>query len=602
MADCARQVRGCRGLDRRDILRGLAWTPGASLTRCECMPNRDLFFYWTFSSFVPGSIPRSKYNAFREIHAGAVACFGLLSRIEDVVMARRVVDWRRVDALTSELATRIRQLADQLQVMNPVRFMDVHDWVAKVGFYARLATAMDAIPATPPYCVPIQPHRSADKQAWSVLNLVDAIDTRLTGLLLTPSLFQYFIEANDLRPALDALLQTIDAGAPDEIARVSQELRALIRAGALPDALVAGLEITAEDAFPGQVGLTLWVFVGQDEDASCVGRFASVRPGNLVEAWIEAIAVKYAPEAILRRLGTGLADDEHPLTVLALPDGAASIVESEERFPSAEALLPRLESILPHVVRLHVFQAQGESLRAEHCRSLHDLVCLCLERGLAQIFSFAGRPALGLASIKQLRLEIPVACNVFNLGGGLFPSAVEKSVVSMEDIRSAPAWSLLMGLTSPLVRWPGTTREEIDGAIPHSSSYAVVSQLYMYCTLRLAQNLYVVECDCDDDGSSGHIGYRFKGGNGTWEQRSRRLEIMRAVLAEEGFVVSSRGDYLEAVRGDVEDVFLQRNLVSLGLLVAWVQSMGVEALGTLSPDQGAARFKALLTDFLSPSL
>jgi hypothetical protein len=59
---------------------------------------------------------------------------------------------------------------------------------------------------------------------------------------------------------------------------------------------------------------------------------------------------------------------------------------------------------------------------------------------------------------------------------------------------------------------------------------------------------------------------------------------------------------LEAVRGDVEDVFLQRSLVSLGLLVAWVQSVGVETLGKLSPGQGAGRFKALLTDFLSSPL
>ncbi len=566
------------------------------------MPNRDLFFSWTFASFAPGSIPRSKYNAFREIHAGAVACFGLLARIEDVVMARRVVDWCRVDALTSELAARIRQLADQLQVMNPVRFMDVHDWVAKVGFYARLATAMDAIPATPPYCVPIQPRRSADKQAWPVLDLVGAADKHLAGLVLTPSLFQYFIEANDLRPALDALLQSLDAGVPDEIERVSQELRALIRAGVLPDALAAGLEIAAEDAFSGQTGITLWVFAGRDGDASCVGRLEAVRPRNLVAAWIEAVAFKYAPEALLRRLGTGLADDEYPLTVAAFPDGAAAIAVSETRLPSAEALLPRLESILPHVARLHVFQAQGASLRAEHCRSLHDLVCLCLERGLAQIFSFAGRPALGLSSIKQLRLEIPVACNVFNLGGGLFPSAVEKSVVGMEDVRSTPAWSLLMGLTSPLVPWTGPAHEDTDDVAPHSSSYAVMSQLYMYCTLRLAQNLYVIECDCDDEGSSGHIGFRFKGGNGTWEQRSRRLEIMRVVLEGEGFEVRSRGDYLEAVRGEVEDVFLQRNLVSLGLLVAWVQSVGVETLGKLSPGQGAGRFKALLTDFLSSPL
>lgn len=563
------------------------------------MHDLELFSHWTFAAFTPGSIPRSKYNAFREIHAGAVACFDFLSRIEDVIMARRVVDWRRVDALTSELAARIRQLADQLQIMSPVHFMDVHDWVAKVGFYARLATAMDTISATPPYCVPVRPRNAADRTSWPVLDLVQADTEDRVGLLFTPSLFQYFIEANDLRPCLDAVLRDVDIDAPEELGDASHELRNFIQGATLPGALGTELEIAVEDVFSSKMDVTLWVFVGQGKDAVCVGRLEKIRPGDLVASWIKACAAKYAPTAIRRRLDLGLADDEHPLTVLALPDGAAVVEMAADTPPRPDALLRRLESILPHVTRLHVFQAPGEPLRAEHCRSLHDLACLCLERGLAQIFSFAGLPALGLASIKQLRLDIPVICNVFNLGGGLFPSAVEKSAVGVEDVRSAPTWSLLMGLTSPLARWSGGMREEFDDTPPHSSSYAVISQLYLYCTLRLDQNLYVVECDCDDDGGFGHIGYRFKGGNGTWSQRSRRLEVMRRVLTEEGFVVRSCGDYLEADRRDVEEVVLQRNLVSLGLLVAWIQTSGVEGLDDLSPDQGMRRFKALVTDFLS---
>ena len=566
------------------------------------MNDLDLFSHWTFASFASGSIPRSKYNAFQKIHVGSVACFDLLSRIEDVAMSRRVVDWCQVDALVSDLGARIRQLADQLQIMNPVHFMDVHDWVAKVGFYARLASAMDAIPATPPYCVPVRLHATADRQAWPVLGRVRTDSADQAGLLLTPSLFQYFIEANDLRPGLDAVLRCIDAAFPEELARASHELQALVRAGALPDGLGSGLEIAAEDAFAASGNITLWFFAGLGQGGACLGCLENVRPKDVVTAWIQGVALKYAPEAILRRLDSGLADDEHPLTVLALPDKTASVDIPQVTPPRAGALSRRLESILPHVTRLHVFQTPGEPLRAEHCRSLHDLVCLCLERGLAQIFSFAGQPALGLVSIKHLRLEIPVICNVFNLGGGLFPSVVEKAVVTMEDVRSAPAWSFLLGLTSSLVRWGGVRREEVDDEPPHSSSYAVMSQLYLYCTLRLGQNLYVIECDCDDVGVSGHLGFRFKGGSGTWGQRSRRLGIVRHVLLAEGFEVIFRGDYLEALRRDVEDVYLQRNLVCLGLLVAWIQNLGVGDLERLDLEQGGRRFKALVTDFLTTPL
>lgn len=565
------------------------------------MHDLELFSHWTFGAFAPGSIPRSKYNAFREIHAEAAACFDLLARIEDFAMGRRLVDWCQVSALTSDLASRIRLLADHLQIMNPVRFMDVHDWVAKVGFYARLATALDVLPSTPPYCVPVHPGRSVDMQAWPVLNRIQVSGPDVPGLLLTPSLFQYFVEANDLRPGLDAVLQTLDAGAPEEIERSSRHLRSLVLAGVLPEVLRSELEIAALDVFPDQGGLDLWIMVGTGDEALCLGQIGVARPSDLGWAWIEAAAMKYHRDAIMLRLGAGLADDEHALAILVLPAGSAAATRPERVYSDPTAFLRRLESIQSHVTRLHVFQAEGAALVAEQCRSLHDLVCLCLERGLAQIFSFAGRPALGLASIKHLRLEIPVAFHVFNLGGGLFPTAVEKTVVGMEDVRSAPAWSLLLGLTSPLVRWPGSGHESVEDAAAHHSSYAVMSQVYLYCTLRLERNLYVIECDSDDDGGKGYIGYWFKGGSGSEAQRALRLAVMRMVLEGEGFVVSLRGDYLHATRNGVEDVFLQRNLVCLGLLLAWVQARD-HAAEMLNLEQSVRNFKGLLAQFMASPL
>ena len=70
---------------------------------------------------------------------------------------------------------------------------------------------------------------------------------------------------------------------------------------------------------------------------------------------------------------------------------------------------------------------------------------------------------------------------------------------------------------------------------------------------------------------------------------------MRLILEGEGFEVVSRGDYLEAMREGEEDVYLQRNLVCIGLLIAWVQSAGVETLGGMTVEQGRDQFRGLLT-------
>jgi len=190
-----------------------------------------------------------------------------------------------------------------------------------------------------------------------------------------------------------------------------------------------------------------------------------------------------------------------------------------------------------------------------------------------------------------------VVINIFNLGGGLFPSAAERASISMEDVRSIPAWSLLLGLVCPAVAWTGAEHEEAASR-PHYSSYAVLSQFFMHCTLRLAQNLYVAECCCEDS-SEKYVQFRFKGGSGRNAERRRRLEIMRLILEGEGFEVISRGDYLEAMREGEEDVYLQRNLVCIGLLIAWVQSTGVEGLGEMTPEQGRNQFRGLLARSMS---
>ena len=558
----------------------------------------ELFSHWSFESFTPGSIPRLKYNAFRRIHKQTSLCFSLLARFEELSVGQAVVDWCRVSGLAARLSAAIRDLVDQLQVMNPVEFMDAHDWVAKLSFYTRLATEHAALSAHPPYLLALDSPDAKIAHCW----VSQALATEHAGpvLVVTPSLYQYFIEANDLRDRLDTLLGRLDVTNAVATKELGGQAQALIRAGVLPQRLQAELEIAAVEFAPGGKLMELRVYAGTGENAVLIGEGSGVRPADFVSAWLEAAACKFSSSALALRLSHGLADDEHPLTVAAFAadgPGKEQTCHLWDGQADSAALVTRLDQILPRVTRLHVFKAQGEALRPEHCRSLHDLVCLCMERGLAQLCSCAGQPARGLAGIKQLRLEIPVVINIFNLGGGLFPSAAERAVISMEDVRSIPAWSLLLGLVCPAVSWPGAGQEEVV-SVPHYSSYAVLSQFFMHCTLRLEQNLYVAECSCED-GADKYVRFQFKGGAGSRGQRRGRQRIMRLILEEEGFDVVSRGDYLEAMRSGEEDVLLQRNLVCLGLLMAWVQSSGVETLGGLTPEQGRDQFRALFVNSMS---
>ena len=556
------------------------------------MHELELFSHWTFGSFAPGSIQRNKYNTFQQIHAGTTVCFDLLARIEDCTLAKRLVDWSKVCALTADLASRIRLLADQLQIMDPVRFMDVHDWVAKIGFYARLATAMNVVASTPPYFLSLHP--PCFHKLWPSALTLRINDSEISGLVLTPSLFQYFIEANDLRDELDTVLRTLDPSKTVQFEQSISKLQEIILRGSLPEALESELEIIAHDIFSGQDSLELWAMIGSGAHMHCLGCIALDRINDLSQTWLQGAALKYCRQALLIRLSAGLADEEHELQMLVLPAGLATRKSTKDYTLGSKNLLQRLKSIETHVTSLHL----GANIQTAHCRSLHDLVCLCLERGLAQIFSFAGQPALGMAAIKHLRLEIPVAFYVFNLGGGLFPTAVEKTVVGMEDVRSTPAWSLLMGLTSELLPWPENDSRFDPGTnmLINHSSYAVISQAYFYCTLRLDHNLFVIECDDGGAGDDGYISFWFKGGSGSATLRSVRLGVMKEVLKAEGFAIRARGDYLQAVRDRADEVLLQRNLVSLDLLIGWTQTQSA-TFEESSWQQGVQNFQNVLQQF-----
>jgi hypothetical protein len=560
-----------------------------------------LFSNWTFETFAPGSIPRTKYNAFRRIHRKADVCFELLARFEELSRGRTVVDWCKVSSLAASLNRQVRILVDLLQVMNPVEFMDAHDWFAKISFYARMATEHVAVAATPPYFLSTT-EQGLDQPFGRVREHLG--DAAVSGLIVCPSLYQYFVEANDLRPELDALLRQLDLGDEALVGAVSEKLVSMILAVDLPERLRTELEIEAMELTQGRGPLEVLTFVGNGDEAVLVGRQGGVRAADFGAAWLGAVACKFSPTVLNMRLGLGLADEEHGLTVLACPEGT-----SRGDAPCAPwgvhqsgALVHRLERIAPRVNQLHVFRAQGEALRPEQCKSLHDLTCLCLERGLAQVFAFAGEPARGLAGIKQMRLEIPVVINAFNLGGGFFPTAAERAVISMEDVRSIPAWSFLLGLVNPVVSWPMAEGGDVQGApsMPHYSSYAVLAQFFMHCTLRLEQNLYAVECHCDDARKK-YVQFRCMFGGDVLENRLRRIKIVRTVMEGEGFEVKSRGNYLEAVRSSEEDVYLQRNLVCLGLLVAWLQVEGA-SLAVMEADKGAAVFRALLGESRSNPL
>lgn len=545
----------------------------------------DLFSHWTFESFAPGSISRLKYDAFRQIQENASACLRLLGEIEalDAVLA----DWARVSALIDRLSVEIGALVERLRIMNPVEFMDVRERFAKVDFYVRLAMDRAEEKSGPPYV------RECSSWSGECAWLRDFLDggERTAALVVSPALYQYFVEVNALRHELERALCACDPADPARLAAVEEEARALLHAGRLPRRLADELEIAAVDLAPGGGLLDVWSFIGTGDRRDFLGGERGVRAADMAGAWKRAVARKFSPEAQIFRLNRGLADGEDGVTVVAHISKAADPRPAVPTVPDAAAFRSRLRGVLPQVTHLHVFRGEEESVHPDQCRSLYDLLCLCLDRGLSQVFAFAGEPGKGMAGVKRMRLDVPVTVDVFNLEDAFFPSVAERAVISVEDVRSIPAWSFLLGLACPAVSWPPFPQEKT--ALRHHGSYAVLSQFFMHCTLRLKRNLFAVECHCSDHAEK-YIRFCFKGVCRGEGGQSGRREILRRILEDEGFLVHTCGEYLEAVRTAGDDVPLQRNLVCLGVLVAWIQTSGERELEALEPERGLEAFRTLL--------
>lgn len=288
----------------------------------------ELFKHWTFRAFAPGTLLRTKYNAFKELLRLDERCLEHIADLEEIHYGREQADWTRVVRLTEDLGRDIRGLIEQLQLMSPVKYMDLQDYATKLNFYVRMGVSVEDPHIEPPFIFTLEeanemPHAAGGKAA----NLAKICSEKGINLLparvISAHAYHYFIEVNDLREELDKRLSSVsltDAAALDELAHEMQEL---ILQAEMPDPIANEMEIAAMEL--GKNGIKLAVrssAVAEDGIASFAGQYTSVldvTPANIVQAWKEVVASKYTPRALAYRIMNGLADTETPMAVLLMP-------------------------------------------------------------------------------------------------------------------------------------------------------------------------------------------------------------------------------------------------------------------------------------------
>lgn len=291
------------------------------------MLSAELFKYWTYQVFAPGTLLRKKYNAFKELLAFDDACLDLVADIEEIAYGEIRADWAHVVRLILELEVNVRGLAGRLKAMSPGTYPDIMEYVDKVSFYVRMALDMAEPDISQPHIISLAeasdlPHLAGGKATNVSLMAAETYLDVPDGFVVTASAFNYLLEVNELRPEIDLILAEITLEDQARLQKRCRELQQLITHCEVPSAMLEEMTERAHELAGSGTLAVRSSAIAEDGDLSFAGQYDSllcVSPENIASAYLEVLASKYTPSALAYRIMNGLADVETSMAVLVMP-------------------------------------------------------------------------------------------------------------------------------------------------------------------------------------------------------------------------------------------------------------------------------------------
>ncbi len=314
-----------------------------------------------------------------------------------------------------------------------------------------------------------------------------------------------------------------------------------------------------------------------------------------------------------------------PEALLRIPNGAEVTVDATEgriyagvfdellRFSAEGGLIPSdpeyrtLRRLLRFIMPLHLTDPEAPEFSPEGCRTMHDLLHYCHERAVDELAHFQDRrPELGAIRSRRLRLDLPLAVRVLDIGRGLDSAAGGHP--GPEDVRSLPFIHFLRGLTQPrawnaesarlglgdiVASLPQTTRLLQAGADTLEESLAVIDQDYLNLSLRTGYHFSVVDALIGPDQSRNHVSFRFGGGAAGGKGRERRARFVSGVLERMDFQVTRTADLVAGRLKLVDAEDMHEALRTLGCLTAFCRQQDTAMRSDADVDRLAAAFDAL---------
>jgi pyruvate,water dikinase len=294
------------------------------------MPFRALFKHWSRRLFSPERLLRQTYESFKTLLDYDLESHELMAEFEALYYEDRREDFARIRDRYRHLAQSVAGMVAALEQMHPGQAGELRDYFNKYDFYIRLRLAPPEQFLIPPYVVGHDV--SADvalvgSKSANLTRLNQAARAQIPpGFTITTTTFALLVEHNRLRPAIDLLLASIDLESGAGLEETSQALMTLVRRMEMPTPVRQEI-LRAYDqlaALSPKAPLLMAVrssALHEDSGSSFAGQYHSVlnvSRDDLCAAYLEVLASKYTPQALVYRIQVGLSDEEAAMAVMVL--------------------------------------------------------------------------------------------------------------------------------------------------------------------------------------------------------------------------------------------------------------------------------------------
>lgn len=326
----------------------------------------DILKNATYNIISPRASARSRYEAFKELLKNDKQAHELLADLDQIYYQQKKVDFHFVIKRYEQLSQAVSNMVACLGRMAPGQSSNLRSYFRKIDFYCRFALSSPEIDTSPPFLLPLNATYADDSLAGGKGYNLSILQNTLKipvprGFIISTTAYNTFIEENDLRSRMDAILARLDIHSSESLKKSSLKLSELILKASLPTPIQKALEQGFHE-LQHQCGKNVAVAVrssavGEDSTITFAGQYLSlldITGNNLCDAYKEVLASKFSPQALYYRITQGFHDQATPMAVLVLEMIAAKtsgVITTADSHDDTDCVL-----------RIHSLQGRCENL------------------------------------------------------------------------------------------------------------------------------------------------------------------------------------------------------------------------------------------------